>query len=98
MEKIQAMATKLIPEIRHLSYENRLQALGMSTLKARRIRLDLIYTYKILHGVDNVDYVKYFKLNINNTRNNVYKLEFKTHTTNTLSRKNLEQSSLRSCS
>ncbi len=52
LEKIQARATKLIPEIRHLSYENRLQALGMSILKARRIRLDLIQTYKILHGVD----------------------------------------------
>ncbi len=54
LEKIQARATKLIPEIRHMSYENRLQALGMSTLKARRIRLDLIKTYKIIHVVDNV--------------------------------------------
>ncbi len=56
----------------------------MSTLKDRRIRLDLIETYKILHGVDNVDYAKYFTLNTNNTRNNGYKLEVKTHTMNTL--------------
>ncbi len=76
----------------------------MSTLKARRIRLDLIQMYKILHGVDNVDYDKYFTLNTNNTRNNGYKLEVKTYTMNTLdnsfnySYKNLEQSSLRSCS
>ncbi len=102
-EKIQARATKLIPEIRHLSYENRLQALGMSTLKARRIRLDLIQMYKILRGVDNLDYAKYFTLNTNKTRNNGYKLEVKTHTTNTLgnsfnySCKNLELSSLRHC-
>ncbi len=74
LEKIQAGATKLIPEISHLSYENRLQALGMSTLKARRIRLDLIQTYKILHGVDNVDYAKYFTLNTSKTRNDGYKL------------------------
>ncbi len=40
LEKIQAMATKPIPEIRHLLYENRLQALGVSTLKARYIRLN----------------------------------------------------------
>ncbi len=78
------LGPKLISEIRHLSFENRLQALGMSTLKARRIRLDLIQTYKILHGVDNVDYAKYFTLNTNKTRNNGYKLEVKTHTTNTL--------------
>ncbi len=84
LEKIKARATNLIPQIRHLSYENRLQALGMSTLKARRIRLDLIQTYKILHGVDNVDSDKYLTLNTNNTRNNGYKLEVKTHTTNTL--------------
>ncbi len=71
-------------EIRHLSYENRLQALGMSTLKDRRIRLDLIQTYKILHGVDNVYHAKYFTLNTNKTRNNGYKLEVKTHITNTL--------------
>ncbi len=56
----------------------------MSTLKARRIRLDLIQTYTFLHGVGNVDYVKYFTLNTKNTRNNGYKLEVKTHTTNTL--------------
>ncbi len=84
LEKIQARATKLIPEIMHLSYQNRLQALGMSTLKARRNRLDLIQMYKIIHEVDNVDNAKYFTLNTNKTRNNGYKLEVKTHTTNTL--------------
>ncbi len=84
LEKIQARATRLIPKIRHLLYENRLQALGMSTLKARHIRLDLIQSYKILHAVDNVHYAKYSTLNTNKTRNNGYKLEVKTHTTNIL--------------
>ncbi len=52
-----------------MSYENIL------TLKARHIRLDLIQTYKILHGVDNVDYDdKYLTMNKNSTRNNGYKL------------------------
>ncbi len=37
----------------------------MSTLKDRHIRLDLIQTYKILCGVHNVDYAKYFTLNTN---------------------------------
>ncbi len=67
-----------------MSYENRLQALDMLTLKARHIRLDLIQTYKILHGADNVDYDKYLTLNKNSTRNNGYKLEVKMLTTNTL--------------
>ncbi len=56
----------------------------MSTLKASHIRLDLIQTYTILHGVDNVDYAKYFTLNTNKTRNNGYKLEVKIHTMNIL--------------
>ncbi len=56
----------------------------MSTLKARCIRLDWIQMYKILHGVDNVDYAKYLTLNTNKTRNNGNKLEVKTHSVNTL--------------
>ncbi len=103
LERIQARATKLIPEIMHMSYENRLQALDMLTLKARRKRLDLIQTYKILHGMDNVDYDKYLTLNRNSNRNNGYNLEVKMHTTNTLgssfiSCKNLEHSFLGGCS
>ncbi len=54
----------------------------MLTLKARCIRLDLIQTYKILHEVDNVNY-KYLTLNKKKYYNG-YKLEVKTHTTNTL--------------
>ena len=48
----QARATKLIPELTHLSYEERLKKLRMPTLKARRIKLDLVQAYKILHGFD----------------------------------------------
>ncbi len=79
LETVQARATKLIPEIRHLSYEGRLEILGMSSLKDRLLRLDLIQTYKILHGFDSVDYKKYFTLNQNANRNNRYKLNVKAH-------------------
>ncbi len=47
----------------------------MLTLKARHIKLDLIKTYKIPYGVDNVDYDKYLTLNKNSIRNNGYNLE-----------------------
>ena len=46
----------------------------MLTLKARRVKLDLVQAYKILHGFDNVDYKNYFTLNENCTKNNGYKL------------------------
>ncbi len=41
-----------------MSNKNRLQTLGMSTLKARH-RQNFIQTYEILHGVDTIDYTKY---------------------------------------
>ncbi len=56
----------------------------MRSLKDRRLRLDLIQTYKILHGFDNVDCRKYFTLNQNSNRNNEYKLNVKAHNSSIL--------------
>ena len=38
LDKIQRRATKLIPELRDLTYEERLKECGMTTLEARRLR------------------------------------------------------------
>ena len=46
---VQRRATKLIPQIKELTYENRLRTLNLPTLKYRRYRGDMIETYKILH-------------------------------------------------
>jgi len=45
----------MVFEIRSLSYEGRLNALGLTTLELRRKRMDLIQTYKIINGMDEVD-------------------------------------------
>ena len=45
----------MVSEIRSLSYEGRLIALGLTTLELRRKRMDLIQTYKIINGMDEVD-------------------------------------------
>jgi hypothetical protein len=55
IESIQRRATKMVFEIRSLSYEERLNALGLTTLELRRKRSDLIQTYKIINGIDEVD-------------------------------------------
>ena len=55
IESIQRRATKMVFEIRSLSYEERLNALGLTTLELRRKRTDLIQTYKIINGMDEVD-------------------------------------------
>ena len=62
MEKVQRRATKLIPELRELSYEERLSALDLYKLNDRRQRGDMIFLYKIFHGLVNIDAHKLFHL------------------------------------
>ena len=54
LERIQRRATKLIVNIRNLSYEDRLKRLGLQSLKTRRLRGELIEVFKILNGFDLV--------------------------------------------
>ena len=75
LERVQARATKLIPSIRRLSYQDRLKALGLFSLETRRLRGQLIEVFKILNGFDNVDHRNLFSLNTNSTRNHGWKLE-----------------------
>ena len=51
LEKIQRRATKLIPELRDLTYEERLKECGLTTLETRRLRGDQIEVFKILNSV-----------------------------------------------
>ena len=48
LERIQRRATKMIPELRNLSYESRLLQCGLTTLETRRLRGDQIEVFKIL--------------------------------------------------
>ena len=55
LEQIQSRATKIVPEISNLSYEDRLKELKLFPLKDRRLRGDMISTYKMINGLMNVD-------------------------------------------
>ena len=74
LERVQRRATKLIPNIRNKSYENRLKQMNLFSLKKRRLRGDLIQVFKVLKGIDNVKAENLFTLNTNQTRNNGLKL------------------------
>ena len=50
LERIQRMATKMVPELRDLEYEHRLKEMGLLMLQDRRERGDLIMTFKIVKG------------------------------------------------
>ena len=62
IERIQRRATKMIPELRDLSYESRLLQCGLTTLKTRRLRGDQIEVFKIVNGYEDVDRNMFFKL------------------------------------
>ncbi|XP_063852411.1 uncharacterized protein LOC135095493 [Scylla paramamosain] len=62
LESVQRQASKLIPGIRGLSYDESLKRLNMFSLRDRRIREDLIQTFKILNNIDKIDYKNLFEL------------------------------------
>ena len=46
----------------NLSYEDRLRYLGLTTLETRRLRGDMLETYKIITGKENLNKDIFFKL------------------------------------
>jgi len=56
LEKVQRRATKLVPSLRKLDYEDRLKAMGLTKLELRRERGDMIQFYKLIHGIDDVNW------------------------------------------
>ena len=51
IENVQRRATKMLPGMKDMSYEERLKELKLPTLKFRRLRGDLIETFKILQNI-----------------------------------------------
>ena len=61
LEKIQRRATKLVPGLRDLRYEEQLKECGLTTLETRRIKGDQIEVFKILNGYKNIDPTIFFR-------------------------------------
>ena len=52
----------MIPELRGLSYEERLKECGLTTLETRWLRGDQIEVFKILNGYEDIDRNIFFSL------------------------------------
>ena len=79
IEKIQHRATKMIPELRHDSYQERLSKLSLPSLVYRRQRGDLIFLYQLINQHFNIDINDFFRYQTyTTTRGHNYKL-YKPH-------------------
>ena len=61
LERIQRRATKLCPKLRKKTYEERLARFRITSLRTRRERGDLIEFYKIVHGLEEINWVNEIK-------------------------------------
>ena len=89
LEKVQQRATKIIPEYRDMDYDARLLDLGLTSLKERRLRGDMIEVFKIMHGYENVRRKDFFKLSREQNRYGLrgHRFNIATPDTKTKSRK-----------
>ena len=68
LEKVQMRAVQMVSNIGSGSYEEKLQILGLTTLEERRWRGDMIQTWRILTGKDNVKSNIWFDLEVDRPR------------------------------
>ena len=62
LEKVQRRALRMVSGLTSTSYEDRLKEVGLLSLQDRRLQYDLVQTFKIIRGFDNVDYRTWFTL------------------------------------
>jgi hypothetical protein len=75
---VQRRAIKLVKNIKHLSYSERIKYLGLPSLQYRRMRSDLVKTYKTINYIDKVDSNTVFPRNESCTRGHKHKI-YKKH-------------------
>ena len=62
LEKVQRRATKIPTKLSKLSYDQRLAELGLTSLKDRRVRGDLIQMFKIMKRLEVEEWEKYLNI------------------------------------
>jgi len=52
----------MVEGLKHKKYQERLNILNLTTLEKRRARGDLIETFKLLKGKEDIDFHRFFQL------------------------------------
>ena len=68
IEKVQRRFTRRLPGMSGLTYHQRMVKLGLESLELRRIRADLIFAYKIMFGLVDVNSENIFTVRASNSR------------------------------
>ena len=81
IERVQGNFTKRLKGLHNCSYIERLKRLNLDSLEPRRLHADLIWCYKIIFKLVDIDINDLFVLsNVSSTRGHQYKL-YKKHST-----------------
>jgi len=73
IEKIQRRTTKLIPDLRHLTYQEHLSKLSLPSLYYRHQRGEMIFLYQLTHQYFNIDVSGLFEHQPASSRGHRYK-------------------------
>jgi len=75
LERVQRRFTCMVPELRNLPYDERLDCLNLWSLEERRVRADFIEVYKIVHGHSPTAFEDFFEFDKSGrTRGHSFKL------------------------
>ena len=74
LEKVQKRATKMLGHLKDKPYSDRLKKLKLPSLEYRRLRGDMIETYKYLHGHYDTEYPKFEKTTTTHLRGHSLKI------------------------
>ena len=62
LEKVQKRAVNMVAGLRSRNYEEKLKEVGLTSLEDRRSRGDMIQTFRIINGIDNVEPATWFTM------------------------------------
>jgi len=68
LEGVQRRFTKRLPGTKSLSYHQRLTKLDLESIELRRIRADLIFAYKLIFGLIDMNPSEFFTVRVDDAR------------------------------
>ena len=75
IEKVQKRVTRLVPQLKHKPYSERLKDLNITTLAYRRQRTDMLQVFRIINKIDKIPFESFFQLSTRISRGHCWKLE-----------------------